>query len=484
MNISKTDRIQALTHGISENDLERQISLLEGGVRNTLLLRPATIGDGIVRLSEQEKRELADQFRELSRNLDVVKFIPASGAATRMFRDLYGFVETGTVTATVQQFFDHIHEFAFHEKILAERNYPKDPREQVLFLLGEKGFNFGQLPKGLLPFHRDEEKIITPIESHINEATSYSDLKDGSVAVHFTLSPEHLHEAEKIIWNSVFELEEKFGIESSIHLSEQDASTDTIALVEGEELLRDEKGSLIFRPGGHGSLIKNLQETDADIVFIRNIDNILPPKRNTETVFYKKVLGAYLIQFQIEIHSVLRALSDGNSNAVAKARKLIAQYFGIQKSDSYSKQELISFLNRPIRVAGMVKNEGEPGGGPFWVLDENGKESLQIVEAVQVGKEIEQQEILKNATHFNPVDLVCSIKDYKGEKFVLNDYVDFSSSLIVEKSIQGKKVKGLEHPGLWNGSMAKWLTVFIEIPVSTFNPVKTINDLLKERHKG
>lgn len=482
MKLTVADLNSIRSRGINPDEIERQLQLFTSGIKPIQLIRPAVPDDGIRVLDELQEKRYAALFDEKAKTLDVVKFVPASGAATRMFKDLYEFAETGQINAGSEIFFSHLQDFAFYEKLIQQFGHGRSREELVRFLLGKEGFRFGELPKGLLPFHRYNSGSITPVESHIYEATGYSDLADGTLSVHFTMSPEHLHEAEQLIWKTVFELEDQQGIESFIQLSEQDASTDTIAVDENNEPLRDAEGRLVFRPGGHGSLLKNLAETDADLIFVRNIDNILPPDANAQNVFYKKVLGGILLELQRKVFDAIEQI-EKNDGAIQQAINFIHSEFGLLFPDQSTKDELMRFLSRPIRVCGMVKNEGEPGGGPFWVRDAEGRTGLQIVESVQVSKDPEQQKILQSATHFNPVDLVCGIKNRFGVKYDLQKFKDPSTSFIVHKSLEGKTIKALEHPGLWNGSMANWLTVFVEIPVSTFNPVKTITDLLKPNHR-
>jgi hypothetical protein len=483
MSLNQNDIDQILEHGLSLEEVGKQLQLFRNGVQPLPLVRAATIGDGILKLNEKEKEVYARFFTEHAAELDVVKFIPASGAATRMFKDLYDFVENGKSSVTVDQFFKDIEAFSFFERIKTDFGYPGDKAELLRFLLGEKGLKFGQLPKGLLPFHKYEGKVITPIESHIHEAADYATGEDGSIKVHFTLSPEHLENAEKLIWETVFQMEDKYGMESMIQLSEQCNSTDTIAVDDQNQPFRDASGKLVFRPGGHGALLKNLSETDGEIVFLRNIDNILPPHRKTENVFYKKVLGGYLLFLRQTIFHFLQELEQNNTEIIPELLAFAKTHLFVDLAKTADVKSYFHFLNRPIRVCGMVKNEGEPGGGPFWAKTEQGI-SLQIVESSQVALTADQQAILKSATHFNPVDLVCCLKDFRGEKFDLKHFVDAGTSLIVAKSMNGKPLKALEHPGLWNGSMSGWITVFVEIPVSTFNPVKIINDLLRENHRN
>jgi hypothetical protein len=477
---TQKDLDELSAHGLSVHEAERQFRLLNKGVDPLQLMRPATNGDGIHVLTEERKQFLHALFVSESPSRDIVKFVPASGAATRMFKDLYEFLETGKSSISINRFFEHLDDFAFSELLRSKINYSLPKEEIIRFLLQSKELGFGEKPKGLFPFHKEEGKVFTPIESHIYEAVDYSSLQDGTVAVHFTLSPESLHEAEEKIWQSVFEVEDKFGVETFIQLSVQDPSTDTIALDENNEIFRDDNGEIVFRPGGHGSLLKNLGETDADIVFIRNIDNILSPKKNTENVYYKKVLGGFLLEIINKQYDILNRLEKKDATALLFAIQFLEEYFFINvDANDQSAEVLFNLLNRPVRVCGMVPNQGEPGGGPFWVKGNNERLSLQIVESSQVAATPDQQAILKSATHFNPVDLVCSLNNYMGNPYRLSEFVDFNSSFISYKSFQGRNLKAIEHPGLWNGSMAGWLTAFVEIPVSTFNPVKTIFDLLR-----
>lgn len=486
MNLSERDIQRIKFHGLSPEEVQRQYTILCKGLPFSNLHHPAKINDGILALNEEDRNHFAHYFDQEAKNYDVLKFVPASGAATRMFKDLYAFVAEGQSTPSVEKFLHSLSEFAFFS-LLKEKKWEGLEQTKVIeMVIGKEGLNLGSMPKGLIPFHQEGDRSLTPIQSHILEAMNYSRSKNGKIAIHFTLSPEHLEEGKALMSKTEIEIKNNYGIESHIEVSIQHSSTDTIAIDDKNELIRDNEGEIVFRPGGHGALLSNLQSLEADLVYLRNIDNILPPSKNGENVFYKKVLGGYLLRLQQDVFALLNSFHSKNSISQEQKEKFLKQYSGFHAfglSLQHNDQEWFHRLNRPIRVCGMVKNEGEPGGGPFWVTDKSGV-NLQIVEAAQVSSNEDQQVILKSATHFNPVDLVCSLKDFQGALFDLKQFTDPDTALIVEKSVQGKKIKALEHPGLWNGSMAKWLTVFIEIPVSTFNPVKTVNDLLKDAHRS
>ena len=403
---------------------------------------------------------------------------------------------------SVQNFILHLKDFAFYDDLLKimlkngteidkciEQN---DFKTIINFLLTEKGLNYASLPKGLLKFHRYIKYSRTAFEEHFVEAANYSKNKLNIANIHFTLSPEHIEKFEKLINEVLKKYEDTFETKFNISYSIQKPSTDTIAVDMNNEPFREKDGSLLFRPGGHGALLQNLNDLDGDIIFVKNIDNIVPDRLKEETYIYKKALAAYLHNILENTHLYLKILekNDISEEIINEISSFASEKLNIS-SDKFPKLNndekinyLFSKLNRPIRVCGMVKNQGEPGGGPFWVKNKNNELSLQIVESSQINlSEPSQKEIFSKSTHFNPVDLVCGVKDYKRQKFNLLNYTDPDTGFISTKSKDGKDLKALELPGLWNGAMANWITIFVEVPIITFNPVKTVNDLLREEHQ-
>jgi len=493
--------------GISEDQLNRQLESFKTGFPFLKLAGAASPKHGITIPTEHEKNSYLRAWdRYLGGDGKVLKFVPASGAASRMFKNLFEFLDgVSDVPDTdfMQKFFAGIHDFAFFEELDAAclKNEGKGVdglvaagcfKAVVDNLLNGKGLNYGKLPKGLLKFHRYEDGARTPLEEHLVEGALYAAGKDGSVNVHFTVSPEHRALFEKLVEEKVAVYEGKFGVKYNVSFSEQKSSTDTVAATIDNEPFRNEDGTILFRPGGHGALIENLNDLDADIVFIKNIDNVVPDRLKGDTVTYKKLIAGVLATLQHKIFEYMYLLESGDYTH-AQLEGIIRfmrddlgirnpQLKNLEDADLviYMKQK----LNRPIRVCGMVKNVGEPGGGPFLAYNEDGTISLQILESSQIDKNnAEYVKMFESGTHFNPVDLVCGIKDWQGNKFDLKQYVDPKTGFISSKSKNGKELKALELPGLWNGAMSNWNTIFVEVPLETFNPVKTVNDLLRPQHQ-
>lgn len=515
MGLSEQDFEQIKQHGVPLENIKKQLAIFKKGIAKMELIEAATIGKGILKLTNEDFVEKADFFDEHKSNLKLLKFVPASGAATRMFKFLTAFlsdfnIEKESINAYINRkkdtklpifivgmeklpFFEMIYE-KLKEEIKDFDSFSRDYKNYyfIKFMLDAKYFDFASKPKGILPFHKYATRIASPIEEHLYECGYYSSA-NGKSYLHFTVSESHQEQFEQII-NSVkpkVEAETKTTIEVSY--SYQDKSTDTIAVNMNDKVFRTEDGKLLFRPGGHGALIGNLNRLDADIIFIKNIDNVI--LHNNETIaLYKKALAGILLELQQQIFACLNLMDlyEVTNNQIEEIKCFLKNKLNVDiKSDFdlYTFENKIKVLrevlNRPIRVCGMVKNEGEPGGGPFWVKNAQKGISLQIVESSQVDLTNKKQvKIMTNATHFNPVDLVCATKNYKNEKFDLHQFVDENSGFIVEKNHLGKDIKGYELPGLWNGAMANWLTVFVEVPLITFNPVKTVNDLLKEAHQS
>lgn len=488
---------------ISEQQIETQLKAFSTGFPFLHISKAAEIGDGILVINEKDVF-LSAWESYLSKGKTVVKFVPASGAASRMFKDLFEFLDADYSEPQrdfEKKFFSLIRSFAFYDdlnaaccklngKSLEKLLQEKDFKSIVSNLLSKNGLNYGQLPKGLLKFHHYPTENRTPVEEHLVEGALYA--KGGKqIAIHFTVSAEH----KDLFATHVKEMQPKysqlFDAEYNISFSEQKKSTDTIAADANNEPFLD-KGKPVFRPGGHGALIENLNDLDADVVFIKNIDNVVPDRLKDETVTYKKLIAGVLVSLQEKTFRYLQEL-ENESIEETKLKEINAfcekELFNQNEgAHNFSKGDLIAYLkrklNRPIRVCGMVKNEGEPGGGPYLVENEDGSISPQILESSQIDMQDERAvRIMKTATHFNPVDLVCGIKDYKGKKFDLSRYVDKNTGFISSKSKNGKELKALELPGLWNGAMSDWNTIFVEVPVITFNPVKTVNDLLRKEHQ-
>ena len=496
----------------------KQIEIFKKGIPFVKLKKPCIVGDGIKVIPKEKKDDFTKHFQKAAGSGRVMKFVPASGAATRMFKKLHSMlltvknVDRQSLQDLVSQdnedakavdiFIKNIHKFAFYdelksalsnngyeiEKLLGEGNYT----EIIKHTLHSQGLNYACQPKGSILFHRYPEGSRTAFEEHLVEALNYAADDNNTAKIHFTISPEHKLLAEKII-NSAVNKYEKKGYKIRVGYSFQKPSTDTIAVTIDNKPFKDKDGKLVFRPAGHGALLENLNDLNGDIIFIKNIDNLVTDHLRDETYIYKKLLAGYLIEIQEKVYGYLQMLekqstADSNINeiknfAVNELSLYIDDKFNSLNFDE-KQNALFKLLNRPIRVCGMVKNEGHPGGGPFWIEDKDGSVSLQIVEKTQIDINDEQQKkILESSTHFNPVDLVCAVRNYKGEVFNLPDFTDPGSGLITIKSKDGKELKALELPGLWNGSMANWITVFIEVPKITFNPVKEVNDLLKPEHQ-
>lgn len=494
--------------GISEEKIAEQLACFEKGFPFLKLSAAASVENGGIMKAEDKdfERYLAawDAYKDGEKK--IVKFVPASGAASRMFKNMFEFLGADYDKPTTdfeKKFFDHIHDFAFYndlnaacmdntgkniDALLSEQNY----KAIVSNLLEAAGLNYGALPKGLLKFHRYADGVRTPLEEHLVEGALYAAGKTGEVNVHFTVSTEHRALFEKLVAAKVGEYEAKYGTKFHISFSEQKPSTDTVAADMNNKPFRDKDGKLLFRPGGHGALIENLNDLDADIVFIKNIDNVVPDRLKADTVTYKKLLAGVLVTLQKQAFEYLELLDSGHYSheQLETIIRFVQQQLRCRRTDlkELEDADLVIYLrkklNRPMRVCGMVKNVGEPGGGPFLAYNPDGTISLQILESSQIDmKDPEKKAMFEKGTHFNPVDLVCAIRDYKGRKFNLLEHVDKATGFISYKSKNGKDLKALELPGLWNGSMSDWNTVFVEVPLSTFNPVKTVNDLLREQHQ-
>ena len=507
---------QIKSKGIAPETVEKQIERFKLGFPFIRLAAPAVPGNGLLSFDKEEVRELEALFDESKDDYDVLKFVPASGAASRMFRKLFAFrqtfsglpeeidrLEKENDLQSPGYFFKNLEKFAFYNVlsevlqkdgfVLETLRQQKDNNTILDYLLTDKGLNYGALPKALLHFHLYPDGPRRAFEEHLVEAAHYATDKNGVARVHFTVSPEHQQEFESAVESVRHKYEKRFGTRFDIGFSQQKPSTDTLAVDMENMPFRNDDGSLLFRPGGHGALIENLNDLRGEIIFVKNIDNIVPDRLRDTTYLYKKVIGGLLFRLQEKTFKYLDMLEDGNlsdkelDEIKTFAREQLNIFIPVAYG-GYEKMEKIDFLfgklNRPMRIAGMVKNEGEPGGGPFWVLNDDDELSLQIVESSQMNlKDAEQQKIVSGATHFNPVDLVCGVRDYQGTPFDLRDFIDPQTGFISVKSKDGRDLKAQELPGLWNGAMADWITLFVETPLITFNPVKTINDLLRPQHQ-
>lgn len=493
--------------GITASKIEEQIKRFENGFPRLRIQSVATVGNGIMRLTEKDISHYLKLWRQSQQSgVTIEKFVPASGAASRMFKNMFAFTTSGRTapdTDFEKQYFDNINHFAFFLSLnkACERLYKagipqliEDGKyvEIVKAMLEKDGLNYGFLPKALLQFHKAAGgNVHTSLEEHLEEGAQYAANGKREVNIHFTVSPEHRKEFEKVLKAKVPMMEQVWGVKYNVTMSEQKQSTDTIAVNLDNTPYRDGDGNLLFRPAGHGALIENLNERDADVVFVKNIDNVVPLRLRNATVRYKKAIGGYLIDVQRAITKHLDTLDKGaNANELKSILKFVENRLCTRNEATASMDEkqlteyLRGKLNRPIRVCGMVLNEGEPGGGPYLTYNADGSYSPQILEAAQIDEnDPAAVELMKSGTHFNPVDLVCYIKDYKGNKFDLKQFVDRETGLISMKSTGGVEIKALELPGLWNGSMSDWNTIFIEVPIETFNPVKTVNDLLRPQHQ-
>ncbi len=498
--LNEQDLKQIAQRGISQEQLENQLHQFETGFPFLRLEAAAAVGNGIVAPTAEERRDYVAAWEAYKADGHrIVKFVPASGAASRMFKNMFAFVDAPYDVPTTdfeKKYFDEITHFAFYDALdeVCRRNEGAGIKELLAAgkykavaanMLKAEGLNYGQLPKGMLLFHKYAEGPRTPMEEHLVEGALYAASK-GEAHVHFTVSHEHISFFKQKVAEKADTFAKKYGISYDITFSEQKPSTDTVAANPDNTPFREADGSLLFRPGGHGALIENLNEIDADVIFIKNIDNVVPDRLKPETVEWKQIIAGVLVTLQKQAFAYLEQLDKGASDEQIKEmadfveRCLCCRAKGQTVDADYLRRK----LNRPMRVCGVVKNVGEPGGGPFLTYNQDGTVSLQILESSQIATNNEEyMKMFTQGTHFNPVDLVCAVKNYKGEPFRLPDYVDKSTGFISSKSKGGKELKALELPGLWNGAMSDWSTVFVEVPLGTFNPVKTVNDLLRPQHQ-
>lgn len=504
--LSQEDLKQIALKGMTEEQITTQLEEFKTGFPFLRLEAAAGIGHGIIAPDKGERTDYEKAWNDYkAKGHRVVKFVPASGAASRMFKDMFAFLDADYNVPTTdfeKHYFENIDKFAFYDALdeQCRNNEGKGIKELindgnykavVANMLNPKGLNYGQLPKGLLLFHKYDDGARTPMEEHLVEGALYA-ASNGEAHVHFTVSHEHMPLFKQKVADKADNYAKTYGIKYDITFSEQKPSTDTVAANPDNTPFRTDDGKLLFRPGGHGALIENLNEIEADVIFIKNIDNVVPDRLKADTVEYKQVIAGVLVTLQKKAFEYLRILETGSytHEQLEEIIRFVQHDLCCRKNDikHLEDAELVIYLknklDRPMRVCGVVKNVGEPGGGPFLTYNQDGTISLQILESSQIDKSNkEYMEMFTKGTHFNPVDLVCAVKDYKGKPFNLPEFVDKTTGFISSKSKNGKELKALELPGLWNGAMSNWNTVFVEVPLSTFNPVKTVNDLLREQHQ-
>ena len=511
---TSTDLEEISAHGMTPEKVLDQIKKFEKGMPFSKIVRPCTVNDGIITLDGTEIEKYVKVFSVAQSNGRSMKFVPASGAASRMVKlllvayndlnsddNLRNIPDNVDIDEKLLSFINKIGEYAFYDDLKQKMKEDNVVLEECIknrqvktileYLLFEKGLNLSNIPKGLIPFHRYDSHTRTPFEEHLVEAFNYTKDKNGKIKIHFTVSPEHEKKVKEFI-STVLHMYEKDGAVYEISYSCQKPSTDTIAVDKCNMPFREENGSLLFRPGGHGALLENLSDLDGDIIFIKNIDNVVTDRYKDLAYKYKMALGGLLVSLQEEIFGYIKTLLENHPDDVYlemlfafihKRLSVIPPVLVSNGTKEEKKEYLLGILNRPLRVCGMVENTGAPGGGPFWVEESGKGKSIQIVETSQIDRNSAGQvQILQSATHFNPVDLVCGVLDHNGNPYDLKKFVDHDAGFISTKSKGGRKLKAMELPGLWNGSMAWWNTVFVEVPARTFAPVKTIFDLMNDEH--
>ena len=481
---SSTDLEQIAKHGLTLDAVNEQLRDFKRGFDYADIVAPLTIGDGIIQMDDDTRRRGIMLYDKYCINHKIVKFVPASGAATRMFRDLYAFLDSGTSNPTVDQVVNNITRMAFYPDL---KQYIPDnptPRDIVSAIINPNGLNYGHMPKAFIKFHASPDGGVTALGEHMAEGAQYATSHDNQVHIHFTISPEHKSGFDALVSQIVDKYAARFNVTYHITTSRQMPHTDTIAVTPDNEPFRDGDGALLFRPAGHGALIENLNQIDADMIFIKNIDNVCTEPRRRDTIDYKCALAGILVMTQEKIFNYLSQINSGHPDAdtISEIKTFINGTLGVsvpENNDDLNNMRQI--LNRPTRVCGVVRNTGEPGGGPFRVRNSDGVVSSQIVESSQIAPD--KRHIMERASHFNPVDLICGVRDWRGQKFDLTKFVDAKTGFISEKSQNGRPLRAMERPGLWNGAMAHWNTIFVEVPGTTFSPVKVVSDLLSGAHQ-
>ena len=475
---TEQDLKQIAAHGLTVEAVERQIENFRRGFPSLQVVSAASPADGIVVLTPEQAAEYAAKYEGRDASVTVAKFVPASGAATRMFKELFEFVNEDKRGKGIDTLLQNIEKFAFYPE-LKEVVADFSDEKAVVSAIIKQGLGYGSLPKGLVTFHAYENGARKAVEEHLVEGALYG-AADGVVRLHFTVSPEHESAFRALLAERTAKYEAMFGVKYDISFSQQKSSTDTIAVNPDNTPFRTDSGELLFRPAGHGALLENLNDIDASIIFVKNIDNVTTDALRADTVLYKKALAGLLLELQNETFAQLAALKSGSADLAAIA-DFVQNKLCVKLPENYDATLLEKLLSRPIRVCGMVRNEGEPGGGPFWVANADGTQTLQIAESSQIAAE--DMHLMKDATHFNPVDLVCGVYAADGTKYNLLDYTDPATGFISSKSSGGRDLRAQELPGLWNGAMADWSTIFVDVPISTFSPVKVVQDLLRPQHQ-
>ena len=475
---TQEDLLQIEQHGLTAEQVEQQIANFRQGFPSLPVVRAASVGDGVLRLDEEALSRAEARYEAAAKALRVVKFVPASGAATRMFKELFEYVNDDKYTDGIERLLDNIKKFAFWPE-LSKYIMPDSPDEEIVEMIIKGGLNYGSKPKGLVTFHSYPDGARKAVEEHLVEGAMYARSGD-EVYIHFTVSAEHMGGFWDVLGATQPLYEERYGVKYNISFSVQKPSTDTIAVNPDNTPFRTDEGKLLFRPAGHGALLSNLNDIEADVIFVKNIDNVTTDALRGDTVLYKKALAGLLLELQAQTFETLATLKSGEAD-VAAVGKFVEEKLCVKLPENYDVALLERLLSRPIRVCGMVRNEGEPGGGPFWVVNADGTQTLQIAESSQISAE--DMHLMKDATHFNPVDLVCGVYAADGTKYDLLQYTDPATGFISSKSSGGRTLRAQELPGLWNGAMADWNTIFVDVPISTFSPVKVVQDLLRPQHQ-
>ena len=475
---NEKDLKHIVAHGLTVEAVEHQIENFRKGFPSLQVVSAASPADGITILTAEQAEAYAAKFDNRDSSVTVAKFVPASGAATRMFKELFEFVNEDKRGKGIDTLLQNIEKFAFYPELKEVVSDFSDEKAVVSAII-KQGLGYGSLPKGLVTFHSYSNGARKAVEEHLVEGALYG-AANGVVRLHFTVSPEHEGAFRALLAERTAKYEALFGVKYDISFSQQKSSTDTIAVNPDNTPFRTDSGDLLFRPAGHGALIENLNEIEASIIFVKNIDNVTTDALRADTVLYKKALAGLLLDVQKQAFETLAALKAGTADLAAVAT-FVEKNLCVKLPATYDAALLEKLLSRPIRVCGMVRNEGEPGGGPFWVANGDGTQTLQIAESSQISAE--DMHLMKDATHFNPVDLVCGVYAADGSKYNLLNYTDPATGFISSKSSGGRDLRAQELPGLWNGAMADWNTIFVDVPISTFSPVKVVQDLLRPQHQ-